>query len=327
MTNAGKDAADDIPSWIGLFDLFRVGIGPSSSHTVGPMIAASRFIAAIPLDMQVQSLQVELFGSLALTGKGHATDTAVVLGLLGERPDRLDPDDVPALVGNVTQRKALDLPGSRTVAFDPARDIVFKRQMLPRHPNAMRCTATSADAVCARTYYSVGGGFIVTDGEEPSGATDAPRVPYPFTTSVELLAMAEDAGLGIAELQRANERSIRSDAQISREIADIWTVMQECVARGLRQGGELPGGLRVRRRAPGLHARLLAREGSNEHDVLHGMDWVNLFALAVNEENAAGGRVVTAPTNGAAGIVPAVLHYYDRFVAGATAQGIETFLR
>jgi L-serine dehydratase len=326
MTNAGKDAADDIPSWIGLFDLFRVGIGPSSSHTVGPMIAASRFIAAIPLDMQVQSLQVELFGSLALTGKGHATDTAVVLGLLGERPDRLDPDDVPALVGNVTQRKALDLPGSRTVAFDPARDIVFKRQMLPRHPNAMRCTATSADAVCARTYYSVGGGFIVTDGEEPSGATDAPRVPYPFTTSVELLAMAEDAGLGIAELQRANERSIRSDAQISREIADIWTVMQECVARGLREGGELPGGLRVRRRAPGLHARLLAREGSNEHDVLHGMDWVNLFALAVNEENAAGGRVVTAPTNGAAGIVPAVLHYYDRFVAGATAQGIETFL-
>jgi L-serine dehydratase len=326
MTNAGKDVADDIPSWIGLFDLFRVGIGPSSSHTVGPMIAASRFIAAIPLDMQVQSLQVELFGSLALTGKGHATDSAVVLGLLGERPDRLDPDDVPALVGNVTQRKALDLPGSRTVAFDPARDIVFKRQMLPRHPNAMRCTATGADAVCARTYYSVGGGFIVTDGEEPSGATDATRVPYPFTTSVELLAMAEDAGLGIAELQRANERSIRSDAQISREIAHIWTVMQDCVARGLRQGGELPGGLRVRRRAPGLHARLLAREGSNEHDVLHGMDWVNLFALAVNEENAAGGRVVTAPTNGAAGIVPAVLHYYDRFVAGATAQGIETFL-
>ena len=318
--------ADDMPSWIGLFDLFRVGIGPSSSHTVGPMIAAARFIATIPLDMPVQSLQVELFGSLALTGKGHATDTAVVLGLLGERPDRLDPDEVPALVGKVAQRKALDLPRGRTVAFDPISDIVFKRQMLPRHPNAMRCTATSADAVFARIYYSVGGGFIVTDGEEPSASPDAPQAPYPFTTSAELLVMAQEAGLTIAELQHRNERSIRSDAQISGEIAHIWRVMQDCVARGLRQGGELPGGLRVRRRAPGLHARLLAREGSNEHDVLHGMDWVNLFALAVNEENAAGGRVVTAPTNGAAGIIPAVLHYYDRFVAGATAQGIETFL-
>src|SRR5271167_449404 len=174
--------ADDMPSWIGLFDLFRIGIGPSSSHTVGPMIAASRFIAAIPSDMPVQSVRVELFGSLALTGKGHATDTALVLGLLGEQPDRLDPDQVPALVAYVTQRKALDLPHSRTVAFDPATDITFTRQMLPRHPNAMRCTATSADVVFTRTYYSVGGGFIVTDGEEPSGTLGAPRAPYPFKT-------------------------------------------------------------------------------------------------------------------------------------------------
>jgi L-serine dehydratase len=190
--------------------------------------------------MQIQNLKVELFGSLALTGKGHATDTAVVLGLLGEQPDRLDPDKVPALVDKVTQRKTLDLPGRRTVAFDPSSDIVFKRQMLPRHPNAMRCTATGADAVFARTYYSVGGGFIVTDGEEPSASPDTPQVPYPFTTSAELLAMAQDAGLTIADLQRRNERSIRSDPQISQEIAHIWTVMQDCVARGLRQGGRTP---------------------------------------------------------------------------------------
>jgi L-serine dehydratase len=321
-----KHMADDVPSWIGLFDLFRIGIGPSSSHTVGPMLAASRFVAAIPADMQVLDLKVELFGSLALTGKGHATDTAVVLGLLGERPDRLDPDQVPSLVGKVAQQKTLTLPGGRTIAFDPATDIAFNRKMLPRHPNAMRCTATSPDAVYARTYYSVGGGFIVTDGDEEAGAPDAALVPYPFTTSADLLAMADDAGLSIAALQRANERSFRSDAQISDAIAHIWSVMQACVARGLRQTGELPGGLRVRRRAPGLYSRLIAREGTNERDVLHGMDWVNVFALAVNEENAAGGRVVTAPTNGAAGIVPAVLHYYDRFITGASAEGIETFL-
>jgi L-serine dehydratase len=189
----------------------------------------------------------------------------------------------------------------------------------------MRCTANGPDTVYARTYYSVGGGFITTDGDDPSDASAAIHVPYPFTTSAELLAMAQDADLSIAELQRSNERAIRSDAQISKEIGHIWDVMQACVARGLRQTGELPGGLRVRRRAPGLHARLLERQGSNEDDVLHGMDWINLFALAVNEENAAGGRVVTAPTNGAAGIVPAVLHYYTRFVTGATASGIETF--
>jgi L-serine dehydratase len=318
--------ADDVPSWIGLFDLFRVGIGPSSSHTVGPMLAAARFIGAIPHDLPVLHLNVELFGSLALTGKGHATDTAVVLGLLGERPDLVDPDEIPALVASVAARKTLALPQGRTIVFDPATDIVFKRQMLPAHPNALRCTATGSDTVFARTYYSVGGGFIVTDGEAPPGEAEAALAPYPFTTSAELLAMADQAGLSIAELQRCNERSIRTDEQISRDIAHIWEVMQDCVARGLRQTGELPGGLRVRRRAPGLYARLLERQGSNERDVLQGMDWINLFALAVNEENAAGGRVVTAPTNGAAGIVPAVLHYYIRFVTGATTAGIETFL-
>ncbi len=317
--------SDDVPAWIGMFDLFRVGIGPSSSHTVGPMVAASRFVAALPAGMAVDGLRVELFGSLALTGKGHATDTAVVLGLLGEKPDQLDPDQVPALVGAVAARKILSLPDGRIIAFDPIRDIVFNRAVLPRHPNAMRCTAHSAQAEFARTYYSVGGGFIIAEDDGAPGGADAALMPYPFTTSAELLGMAAAASLSIADLQRRNERLFRSDAQISHEIAHIWSVMQACVARGLRATGELPGGLRVRRRAPGLHLRLIEQQGRNERDVLQGMDWVNLFALAVNEENAAGGRVVTAPTNGAAGIVPAVLHYYDRFVTGASAAGIETF--
>lgn len=317
--------SDGALPWIGLFDLFRVGIGPSSSHTVGPMIAAARFVAEIPKDAVVGTLKVELFGSLALTGKGHATDSAVILGLLGQRPDLVDPDAVAGLVQQVTTRKMLDLPGGHSVAFDPVVDIEFlKRQMLPRHPNAMRCTAGGDGWLLSRTYYSVGGGFVVTD-DEPAGSAEPRLVPYPFMTSQELLAMAEGAGLTIAELQRVNERRFRSEAEISEGIGYLWEVMQACVRRGLREGGELPGGLRVRRRAPGLNARLKERQGSNEHDVLYGIDWVNLFALAVNEENAAGGRVVTAPTNGAAGIVPAVLHYYDRFVSGATQEGIETF--
>ncbi len=315
---------DDTPPWTGLFDLFRVGIGPSSSHTVGPMLAARRFLADIPAGLDVTHIKVELFGSLALTGRGHGTDTAIILGLLGERPDTVDPDSVPELVRLAKQRKSLDFRG-RTVAFDPDQDIMFlRRERLPRHPNALKCTATGSGEPFSCIYYSVGGGFIVTEGEE-AAPQDAPPWPYPFTTSDELLAMADMAGLTIAALQRENERASRSDAEISTGISHIWQTMQACVARGLSQTGELPGGLRVRRRAPGLHARLLERAGSNELDVLHGIDWVNLFALAVNEENAAGGRVVTAPTNGAAGIIPAVLHYYDRFVPGASPAGIETF--
>jgi L-serine dehydratase len=314
---------NDLP-WTGLFDLFRIGIGPSSSHTVGPMVAAARFVGEIPAG--AAGVKVELFGSLALTGKGHATDTAVILGLLGERPHSVDPDAVAGLVRTVAEQRMLPLPGGASVPFDPVRDIVFlKRERLPRHPNALRCTAHGPGWSVARTYYSVGGGFIVTDDDAPDMAEAVRPVPYPFATSEELLAMADAAGLTIAELQRANERATRHDAEITAGIGRIWAVMQECVARGLREGGELPGGLRVRRRAPGLHARLLERQGGNDQDVLAGIDWVNLYALAVNEENAAGGRVVTAPTNGAAGIVPAVLHYYDRFVSGATAEGIEVF--
>jgi L-serine dehydratase len=312
--------------WTGLFDLFRIGIGPSSSHTVGPMRAAARFIAELPPEMVIETLKVELFGSLALTGKGHATDTAIILGLLGQVPATVDPDRVAHLVAGVTDSAMLALPGGQGVKFAPEQDIIFrKRDMLPRHPNALRITAGGPTGTVAQTYYSVGGGFILTDADPPSGSEANRDVPFPFTTSAELLSMADRAGLSLAALQRENERAARTDAEISAGITQIWNVMQACVARGLRQDGELPGGLRVRRRAPGLHHRLLAREGANERDVLAGMDWVNLYALAVNEENAAGGRVVTAPTNGAAGIIPAVLHYYDRFVAGASGGGIETF--
>jgi L-serine dehydratase len=318
--------SDSTYTWIGLFDLFRVGIGPSSSHTVGPMIAAARFISEIPAEADVARLTVELFGSLALTGKGHGTDQAVVLGLLGHHPSSLDPDEVPMLLDRVAKRRTLELPGGRFVVFDPDLDVVFlKREMLPRHPNAMRFRAAGPGFDLSRTYYSVGGGFIVGDHDAQSGTLDTGMVPYPFTTSGDLLRMANGAALSIAQVQAANECVFRSDAEITQGINSIWAVMQACVQRGLGQNGVLPGGLKVRRRAPGLHARLLERRGLNEHDVLHGIDWVNLFALAVNEENAAGGRVVTAPTNGAAGIIPAVLHYYDRFVPGASLEGIKTF--
>ena len=319
------DVESAVP-WTGLFDLFRVGIGPSSSHTVGPMVAAGRFVAALDGLAPPDAIGVELFGSLAMTGKGHATDSAVMLGLMGAQPGTIDPDLAQAQLAEVARTRTLPLPSGVTVPFDPAQAIHFRRrESLPRHPNALRLHAQAAGQVLlSRTYYSVGGGFVVADGETAAADGQAP-IPYPFTTSAQLLRMADAAGLSIAALQRANERAVRGEAEISAGITRIWQVMQDCVARGLRQHGELPGGLHVRRRAPGLLARLEAREGRNEPDALHGMDWVNLYALAVNEENAAGGRVVTAPTNGAAGIVPAVLHYYARFVPGADTAGIETF--
>ncbi len=317
--------AETVQPWFSVFDLFRIGIGPSSSHTVGPMVAAGRFLAKLPAALPIDAIEVELFGSLALTGKGHGTDTAVILGLLGERPDEVDPDRVADRIASVSLSRRLPLPGGRSAAFDPATDLRFTREMLPRHPNALTFTARAGRETVTETYYSVGGGFVVTDADEDSGAVTGDAVPYPFSTAAELLDRAARAGLSIADLQRANERSRRSDADISQGIARIWAAMRSCVDCGLRSGGELPGGLRVRRRAPALHARLRAAEGRNTEDPLYGIDWLNLFALAVNEENAAGGRVVTAPTNGAAGIIPAVLHYYDRFIDGADAAGIETF--
>lgn len=321
----------DEHSWIGLFDLFRIGIGPSSSHTVGPMLAAASFMRDLDPSLPLARLRVELLGSLALTGKGHATDAAVILGLAGARPDAIDPDDAKTIVDEVTRTKVLRRPDGRCLHFDPASDIAFlPRQTLPRHPNALRIIALAPGRPdVARTYYSVGGGFVLDEaGLALAGSTAATAspVPYPFADAAELLARAEAAGLSIAELMRSNEASRRSPDEIAEGIARISKAMRACVARGLRGEGELPGGLRVRRRAPDLHRKLLAQAGRNEADPLLAMDWVNLWALAVNEENAAGGRVVTAPTNGAAGIIPAVLHYYERFVPGADAGGVETFL-
>ena len=319
--------------WIGLFDLFRIGIGPSSSHTVGPMVAAGRFVAeAQATGWRLGRVWVDLFGSLALTGRGHATDTAVLLGLAGMEPGTADPNDAAALASRVRATRRLPLLDGRVVPFDPAQDIRFRMgERLPGHPNGVRFTARQdgREGEFAREYYSVGGGFVVAaldDAQEGAGpAHGGARVPYPFADAAELLARADDAGLTIAGLMRANEESLRTPAEVSEGIARLWDAMRACAARGLRGEGELPGGLRVRRRAPALHRALLAREGRNEADNIGGIDWVNLYALAVNEENAAGGRVVTAPTNGAAGIVPAVLHYYDRFVPGADRAGLETF--
>jgi L-serine dehydratase len=308
--------------WIGLFDLFRIGVGPSSSHTVGPMLAAAHFSAS--LDATADAVHVELFGSLALTGKGHATDTAVIIGLTGARPDTLDPDDAAVIVAEVRRTRRLTLPDGRRIGFDPETDIVFRpRDNLPFHPNALRLAAGDV----ARTYYSVGGGFVVDEAGQPLGAAGAvaATVPHPFADAAELLARAEAAGLTIAGLMRANETALRGAGELAAGIARIRDAMRACVARGLRGEGELPGGLRVRRRAPGLLRRLEDAAGRNEADPLAAMDWANLWALAVNEENAAGGRVVTAPTNGAAGIVPAVLHHYERFVPGANAAGIEDY--
>ncbi|MEO3474905.1 L-serine ammonia-lyase [Roseomonas sp. CAU 1739] len=317
-------------SWIGLFDLFRIGVGPSSSHTVGPMVAAGSFVAMLNPARPVERLSVELFGSLALTGKGHATDAAIILGLTGARPDTIDPDDAAILVQGVRSLRRLTLPDGRRVAFDPQTDIVFRsRETLPFHTNALRMTAECAEGeACTRVYYSVGGGFVVDEHGEPLPGTTstAGDVPHPFRNAAELLGRADAAGLSISALMRANEASLRNPSELASGIARIRDAMRACIARGLRGEGELPGGLRVRRRAPDLSRTLEARALRNEADPLGAMDWVNLWALSVNEENAAGGRVVTAPTNGAAGIIPAVLAYYERFVPGADVTGIETFL-
>jgi L-serine dehydratase len=323
--------SDGGQSWVGLFDLFRIGVGPSSSHTMGPMVAAASFASGLGPGQPVDRLRIELFGSLALTGRGHATDMAVILGLTGARPEEIDPDRATELLAQVRARQGLRLPDGRELTFDPARDIVFRpRETLPRHTNALRITALLAgQPQIERTYYSVGGGFVLGDDGAPlSGpaTTVEGPVPHPFDNAADLLRIAEAAGLSLAEVMRANEERRRDASEVSAGIARIRDAMAACVARGLRGQGEFPGGLRVRRRAPDLHRKLLAQAGRNEADPLLAMDWVNLWALAVNEENAAGGRVVTAPTNGAAGIIPAVLHYYERFVPGADARGVETFL-
>jgi L-serine dehydratase len=320
---------------VSVFDLFKIGIGPSSSHTVGPMRAAARFVSRW-LDEpglldRVARVEGELFGSLALTGRGHGTDKAVLCGLEGELPDRIDPDSIPARLERIRSTHTLRLAGRRDIAFDEKTDLVFnKRQKLPYHPNGMRFSARDAagELLATRDYYSVGGGFVVNHDEAADDriVADTTPLPHPFHSGDEMLAQCEATGKSIARLTLENEESWRSEPEIRNGLLTIWSAMRDCVARGMREGGTLPGGLNVKRRAPAMLADLRARPEAEAADPLTILDWVNLFALAVNEENAAGGRVVTAPTNGAAGIVPAVMHYYERFCPRASEDGIIDFL-
>ncbi|HTX40977.1 MAG TPA: L-serine ammonia-lyase [Acidobacteriaceae bacterium] len=314
-----------------LFDLFKVGVGPSSSHTMGPMRAARRFaleLSDTTLLPLTASLRVDLYGSLALTGQGHGTDRAILLGLSGEEAATIDPASIDPKLAEIRRSGSLSLLGSHPIPFREPEHLFFHRdEMLPpgavtHHPNGVRFTAfDSADqSLLTRTYFSIGGGFILADGESSApAATVAAPVPFPFSSAAELLHRAADAGLAIWELMLANESALRPGDDVRSGILHIWSVMQGCIDRGMATEGILPGGLSVRRRAPRLAARLRDK-GST--DPLAPLDWVTVYAMAVNEENAAGGRVVTAPTNGAAGVVPAVARYYRDFIPGADEAGI-----
>jgi L-serine dehydratase len=316
---------------VSLFDLFKPGVGPSSSHTMGPMVAAGRFLTRLGDQLsQIERVEVTLFSSLALTGRGHAVDRAVIWGLLGFEPATLDPDIADQAIGETRRQGRLSLGGVRTIAFAETEDLLWRgRESRPGHPNALSFRAFDADGreVLSRTYYSIGGGFV--RDEDEIGRND-PRdrdipAPYPFGSAVQLLAQADHAAATIAEVMMANERVLRSQAEIERGIDEIVEAMYACIDRGLRTDGMLPGGLAVPRRAKAIWSSLIANADRQSADPLAALDWVNLWALAVNEENAAGGRVVTAPTNGAAGLLPAVLRYYDRFHQG-TPGGRRDFL-
>ena len=320
---------------VSTFDLFKIGIGPSSSHTVGPMRAAARFVTRWleepGLLHNVTRIRAEVFGSLAMTGRGHGTDKALLMGLEGHLPHLIEPDLIPPALVRIRGERQLLLAGTHPVAFDEKRDLVLnKRQKLPYHTNGMRFTAFDAsdEVIATRDYYSVGGGFVVNqdDAAEDRIVADSTPLPHPFHSGDELLARSRDTGLSIAKIMFENEKSWRSESEITDGLREIWSAMQACVARGILEEGTLPGGLNVSRRAPALHRELSSKPEAAMRDPLTTLDWVNLYALAVNEENAAGGRVVTAPTNGAAGILPAVMHYYDRFIPGANEEGVFTFL-
>jgi L-serine dehydratase len=315
---------------LSVFDIFKIGIGPSSSHTVGPMNAAREFaqnLAQRELLARTAQVSIQLYGSLALTGRGHATDRAVLIGLEGHRPDEVDPDQVEASIRRIRSTGRLKLLGEREISFDEPLDLLYLRnEVLRGHSNGMRFSALDASgaALLREEFYSIGGGFIVRAGETAAASVEqGSAVPHPFSSGAELLQRARDRGLELFELVLANELSWRDDEQIRTGLLRIWRVMQGCVQRGFDAQGLLPGVLKVRRRAPRLYRMLTSQGARGALDV---MDWVNAFALAVNEENAAGGRVVTAPTNGAAGIVPAVLHYYCRFESGADDDGVIRFL-
>jgi L-serine dehydratase len=326
------------PMAVSVFDLFKIGIGPSSSHTVGPMRAARMFVARLAhegLLARTSRVKADLYGSLGATGKGHGSDKAVLLGLAGHEPDTVDIEQVPAELEKIRVGKTVLLAGTQAIAFDESADLVMhRREALPFHANGMRFTAFDAAGaeIENRVYYSVGGGFVVSEEVAADGskqktiAPDTTVLPYPFHSGDDLLRLTREHGISIAELMRRNERHWRGDDEVHAGLMKIWKVMQECVARGCRTEGILPGGFKVKRRAAALYQALTVNPEAAMRDPLMVMDWVNLYALAVNEENAAGGRVVTAPTNGAAGIVPAVLHYYTRFVPGASDTGVVDFM-
>ncbi len=321
---------------VSVFDLFKIGIGPSSSHTVGPMRAARQFAVALAGgSARVARVTAELYGSLGATGKGHGSDKAILLGLAGHEPDSVDVDAIPSCLESIRSSGSLALAGGQILPFNEKTDLIFnRRETLPKHSNGMRFTAyDAAGAVIAmRVFYSVGGGFVVAEEVASDGEThrriapDSASLPYPFHSGDELLALCLREHCSIAQIMRRNERHWRTDSEIDTGLLRIWDVMQACVRRGCAVEGVLPGGYKVRRRAAELFRQLTTNPEAALRDQLIVLDWVNLYALAVNEENAAGGRVVTAPTNGAAGIIPAVLHYYARFVSGATDTGVVDFL-
>jgi L-serine dehydratase len=312
---------------ISIFDIFKIGVGPSSSHTMGPMRAAGRFLA--DLDdagrmPDVARVGVRLYGSLALTGRGHCTDVAVLLGLEGEEAETLDTEAVEERLERIRETGRLRLGRGPEIDFDTSLDLLFLiDQSLPRHPNGMRFTALDSAGrnLLTETFYSVGGGFVVREDEDDTAGVDDREVTWPYATAAELLELAERRNCGIHRIVLENESAWRPETETRAGLLHIWSVMRECVQRGFRRDGVLPGVLRVPRRAPRLYRELCGEGAAGDF-----MDWVNAYALAVNEENAAGGRVVTAPTNGAAGIIPAVLHYYRRFVSGADDEGILRFL-
>ena len=319
---------------ISVFDLFKIGIGPSSSHTVGPMRAAALFSGALAerrLLERTARLQVRLYGSLSATGVGHGSDRAVIMGLMGEWPDQVDPSSIEPRIAQLLASGQLPLGGRVSIAFDWSRDMLLLDENLPYHPNAMTLSAFAADGslLHENTYYSVGGGFVVDAEQAASGQLDQDhtQLPYDFNSAEELLRLCKAHGLRVSELMMANEKAWRSEAEIRSGLMRLWQAMRDCVEQGLQHEGTLPGGLNVKRRAAKLHRSLQEMSKPNViGSTLSGMEWVNLFALAVNEENAAGGRMVTAPTNGAAGIIPAVLHYYVRFSPSVTEANVVDYL-
>lgn len=319
---------------LSILDLFTIGIGPSSSHTVGPMRAANAFMKELSASgnaSKVTGINVQCFGSLAATGKGHGTDKAIILGLAGEDPETVDIDSIEHLIKTITQTKSILLPCGKTLAFDPNKDLDLTQTIaLPLHPNGMLFTAFNAslESIYEQVYYSTGGGFIVTEKEfqNPAPAKITKEIPYIYNNAAELIALCDEHNLSISQIARANELCFHADIEIKLRLHAVWQAMEKCVKRGISKQGALPGGLNVSRRAKTMYKSLIQRGEALLRDPLAILDWVNLYALAVNEENAAGGRVVTAPTNGAAGIIPAVLHYATRFCHSPYQDAIERFL-